>query len=284
MTNYIYYLAQLVAITLVAVATNAIGFAGYVSPPRFELTAKPGQVISNVLEIGNDDLRPSSFKVYSADWSLDATGAVVFDESAPAASSCRPWLRLERRQLKLAARGKRKLRFEVHVPADTKPVLCRFALMIEGDDDAATDVKFGNIQLPVAGRIGIVAYVAVGDVKPNLEILSIVSQTYQSRFVPVATVRNTGTSHGRLEGTLEGKDATGQSIDFSVATLPILPGETRLVPIWPNEDSKGKLPIVNYPLTLSGVIEWVGGKYNVQTKLAAPIAPVTPTAPAAKSP
>jgi fimbrial chaperone protein len=163
-------------------------------------------------------------------------------------------------------------------------MLCRFALMIDDDNDAATDVKLGNIQLPVAGRIGVVVYVAVGDVKANLEILSIASQTYQSRFIPVATVRNTGTLHGRLEGTLEGKDTTGQSIDFSVATLPILPGETRLVPIWPNEDSKGKPPIVNYPLTLSGVIEWAGGKYNVQTKLAAPIVPITPIAAAAKSP
>jgi len=271
MTNYFYCALQrlqLVALALICAATNAYGFGGYVSPSRFELAGKPGQVISNVLEIGNDELSAASYKIYSADWTLDASGAVLFDESAPTAASCRPWLRLERRQLKLGARGTRKLRFEVHIPADTKPMLCRFALMIDDDTDGATDVKIGNIQLPVAGRIGVVVYVAVGDVKANIEIQSIASETYQSRFMPVATVRNSGTLHARLEGTLEGRDATGQSIDFAVATLPILPGETRKLPIWPNEDSKGKPPTVNYPLRLSGVIEWLGGKFKVDTTLA----------------
>lgn len=265
-------LLQLI-VTLFSLSAPAWGFSAYVSPARHELNAKPGQVIANIIDIGNDDIRPANYRLYSADWSIDASGGAQFSDADPLPTSCRPWLRLERRQLKLSARGSRKVRFEVHVPADAKPTLCRFAVMIEDDAPASADVKFSNIELPVAGRIGVIVYVAVGDIRPQLDIVQITGDIYQSRPTPVILVRNSGTAHGRLEGTLEGRDDAGRVIDFSVATLPILPGETRRIPIWPNDDANGKSVETPFPLTLSGRIEWQGGKREINQRIDAPVIP-----------
>ena len=278
-THFSTYIASLLLliVTLLSLSAPVWGFSVYVSPPRHELSAKPGQVVANIIEIGNDDIRPGNYRLYSADWSLDAGGGAVFNDAEPPPTSCRPWLRLERRQLKLSARGSRKIRFEVHVPADTKPTLCRFAIMIEDDAPASADVKVGNIELPIAGRIGIIVYVAVGDIKPALDIVQISGEMYQSRATPVIQVRNTGAAHGRLEGSLEGRDDTGRVIDFSVATLAILPGETRRIPIWANDDASGKAVEVRFPLTLTGRIDWQGGKYEVNQRIEAPAVPTSQT-------
>ena len=50
-------------------------------------------------------------------------------------------------------------------------------------------------------------------------------------------VENTGTAHGRLSAFLSGTDAAGKKREFSPATLPILPGETRRIAL--NVDDGG---------------------------------------------
>jgi len=64
---------------------------------------------------------------------------------------------------------------------------------------------------------------------------------------------------------LEGTDAAGKRVEFSVSTFPILAGETRAIPIWPADEPGpgGKPPVWSPPLRLKGDIEWPGGKYRV---------------------
>jgi hypothetical protein len=52
-------------------------------------------------------------------------------------------------------------------------------------------------------------------------------------------------------------------LEFTVSPFPILPGETRNVAIWPQEEENGKTPAFAYPLRLRGNIEWAGGKQAV---------------------
>ena len=42
-----------------------------VSPPRFELTAKPGETQRQVVEIMNADVQPATYRMRTADWTLD---------------------------------------------------------------------------------------------------------------------------------------------------------------------------------------------------------------------
>lgn len=255
------------ALAALAVSSDVASFAGLVSPPRFELRAKPGQVLHQVLEIGNDASTPDEFAVSTSDWRLNEKGGVEF-EAPLQAGSCRPWVRIERRTVSMQPRGVRKFRFEVHVPADAPAQECRFAIMVEKAAPTAPPVSAGNIQFPLEGRIGVIVYVAVGEVAPKLELRGVGMHEFNGRLTPSATFHNSGKSHGRPEGVLEGRDAAGKSYEFVVSPFPILPGETRAVALWPQQGPDKKAPELVYPLRLRGTIEWDGGKQEIDSTLA----------------
>lgn len=247
-------------------ASDAASFAGLVSPPRFELKAKAGEVLKEVLEIGNDTSVADEFAVSTADWTLNAKGGVEFREALDAAS-CRPWVRIERRTVAMQPRSVRKYRFEIHVPDGAPAQECRFAIMVEKAAESLPDITAGNIQFPLSGRIGVIVYVQVGEVAPKLELREVGLKEFNGRLTPAATFYNSGKSHGRPEGVLEGKDASGKSFEFVVSPFPILPGETRSVALWAQEGPDKKAPVIAYPLRLRGTIEWDGGKQSIDSTL-----------------
>ena len=46
----------------------AQGFAALVSPPRFELAARPGKILRSVVEVSNRSTAPARYLVHTADW------------------------------------------------------------------------------------------------------------------------------------------------------------------------------------------------------------------------
>ncbi|MFO1322832.1 MAG: hypothetical protein U1F15_02105 [Burkholderiales bacterium] len=247
----------------VAAPAGAQQFAAMVSPPRFELTGKPGQAQRQVVEISNGDVSPATYRVRTADWTLDASGVVkLSDELAP--DSCRPWVAVERREITIPAGGRYRFRFEISPPADATGE-CRFALLVEG---GAATVKAGeNISIPVNARIGVVVYMTLGDAAPELAIVRSEVAEREGRQVPLIHVRNTGRAHGRLEGFLEGTDAAGRRIDFMPNGLPILPGETREIVLNVASEADPR-PTVTFPITIRGNLEWSGKSTPFEARFA----------------
>lgn len=234
---------------------HAQGFAAMISPPRFELTVKPGEKIRQVLEITNASSQASKYFVKSADWTLDKTGGVTFDESLPA-GSCRPWVGIEKREITVSGGAKYRYRFEIAVPADAAAGECRFALLVEGEPQTVTAVN--GPAIPMSGRIGIIVYVKVGNATPQLDITSAQVGMLNGDPTPMLQVKNTGNAHGRLDGFLSGTDAGGKKLEFTVATLPILPGETRAISLTVTR-GEGEAPVkIAYPITIRGNLEWTG--------------------------
>jgi len=255
------------AAALLASFPAAAQFAAFVLPARFELKAKPGDKLAEVMEIGNDETAPQDYRIRTADWTLRPDGAVDFRSDTLAAGSCRPWVAIERQVVKLSGKAKRRYRFEVQVPPDAPEGLCRFALLIESADDASSVAPRGSIELPIQGRIGVILYVRVGNIAPDLKLERLDLVNVNGKPTPVAFFRNNGRAHGRPEGTLTGTDAKGRNFDFTVAPMPILPGEARGVPIWPQDEPDGKPADVTFPVRLRGTVEWEGGKQPVDAAL-----------------
>ena len=85
--------------------------------------------------------------------------------------------------------------------------------MIEGDDQVVQSQSGPSV--PVAGRVGVIFYVAVGDVAPVLDITAAgTREIVNGARLPILKVRNTGNAHGRLSGFLSGTDARGQELEF----------------------------------------------------------------------
>ena len=234
----------------------AQGFAALVSPPRFELAAKPGERLRDVMEITNASAQSARFRVKTADWTLDDNAAVQFDDGLKP-GSCRPWVALESRQITVTPGGKYRFRFEVAPPVDAPAGECRFAILIEGDEQNVQTP--GGPAFPISGRLGVIVYVALGAAAPDLEVVGARVAPVNAEDVPVMMVKNTGNAHGRLAGFLSGTDAAGNKVEFTPATLPILPGETRAISLVPYRERDEPVKIA-YPITVRGKLEWGDSK------------------------
>jgi hypothetical protein len=240
------------ALLLALPSLQVQAFSALVSPPRVELKVKPGQTVREVVEINHTARSPGKYRVYTNDWTFGADYSVQFSE-ALAPNSCRPWVALERREVSLPPQGKVRYRFEVAVPADTQPRECSFGLMVEGEEQRVNSSS--ALAVPVSGRIGVIVYVQIGEVAPQLNIEAAPGAIIDGQKVPMVSVRNTGNAHGRLAGFFTGTDAKGQKLEFTPSTLPVLAGETRLLPLTPSLPG-GNAAAIQFPVNVDGAFEW----------------------------
>jgi hypothetical protein len=260
--------ALTLAATLLAAWTGtaaAQGFAVAVSPPRFELAVKPGTTLRQVIEIENPNLQAIKLRMRSADWTFAADATVNYVDALQP-GSCRPWVAIEAREFSVPAASKFRYRFEITPPAGAAPGECRFALLLEGDDQAT---RAGPISFPVSGRIGIIVYAIVGDAQPQLEVVGAEVTSVNGTPLPVLRVRNSGNAHGRLAGFLSGTDAGGRRLEFEPMTLPILPGETRAIALNASSGRDEAIRIA-YPITIRGDLEWGSNRKTPLDKTFAP--------------
>lgn len=243
---------------LIAPCAAASEFALAVSPPRFELELKPGERSRQIMEITNASAASTTFGIKTADWRLGMDNSVTFlDEVQP--GSCRQWVAIERRELTIAGGRPYRFRYEVSVPPDAKPGQCRFAIMLEGQEQI-TRMESGP-PIPFSARLGVVVYVTIGDAAPALSVAGSGVQTVNGKPTPVLQIRNSGTAHGRVTGFLSGTDASNTSLEFSPANTPILPGETRTIPLSAtrpgDQDTAAQ---IRFPVTVRGKLEWGKGQ------------------------
>ena len=231
---------------------QAQGFAALVSPPRFELTARPGKTVRSVIEISNRSTAPARYLIHTADWTFSSDFSVNFHDDLQA-GSCRPWAAIERPEVEVPGGGTLRYRFEVAVPADAPAGECRFAVMIEGAEPSIARSR--GLDMPVTGRIGVIVYLTIGDAAPVLEIFGPDITPLNGQRIPTLRVHNSGTAHGRMTGFLTGKDAKGITYDFTPSDFPILPHEEREVFLTPSTATDDH-PTLTFPVTVKGTLEW----------------------------
>lgn len=227
------------------------GFSGGVTPSRFELMSKPGNVVRKSVKIYNLGLRPAEYIVRTADWSYSPEGQISFyDELAN--DSCREWVALERHKISVVPdpQRPRNFRFEITVPENAPAQECRFALMLEGSE-SGYETRFGDgsVTMPIGGRIAVIVYLGIGDVQPEIAVGQLSARTVNKKVLPVVEVRNTGPAHGRLDADLVAQTGNGKPVPLSIATSPIMPGQTRHLALTPDPGYE-----LSYPLTVKGKI------------------------------
>lgn len=256
------------AASFVAAGAMAASFEIAASPSRFELSGKSNSRIGQTLDIHNVGNIATEVSVRTLDWTYSVDGAVGFvDELLP--GSCRPWVTIERKIVRIAARSKAAFRFQVQVPPDAARSECRFMLAIEGVEPAfKAQVEGGNasLSLPVTGRLAIAVYVGVNGAEPKLELGQLAVQNIKGKRSPIVTVTNKGDAHGRLEGSLEAVDSKGQQFELVPDGSPIMPGQTRDLPlVIRSETSKADIE-PGYPIKSSGTLDWELGSFKINAE------------------
>ncbi|WP_372656996.1 hypothetical protein [Hydrogenophaga sp.] len=255
--------APLLALLMACCATSAQadGFAAYISPPRFEIQAVAGQTLREVVEIQHVGREKGNYRIYTNDWVFNPDNSVTFSD-ALAPDSCRPWVAIERRELAIEPGARYRYRFEITPPPDTPPRECRFAIMVEGLETAKVA---GQLNFPVGGRIGVIVYATLGSAAPRLELAATRVTAVNGQTTAVIDIRNTGNAHGRIEGFVNGTDASGQDFELAPADLPIMPGETRSLSLSPVVTEGQTAPTVRFPLRVKGALEWGKNRLPLDT-------------------
>ena len=265
-------LCSLSTLTLAAVLSPVLAHAGAfdvgVSPSRFEISAKSSGRLGQTLEIFNQDGQPTELSVRTLDWEYSEKGELkFFDELRP--GSCRPWFTLERKTVRIDARSKASFRFQIDVPADAGVTECRVMLAIEGVKPAyQAMVQSGgaSLALPVNGRVAVAVYVSINGAQPVLSMSHTSTLQKDQESLASVTVTNTGTAHGRLDGALDAKDASGLSFELVPDGTPILPGQTRNIMLKPRALSGTSEPKVTLPVKANGTLDWENGSFKINAE------------------
>ena len=258
-----------IAAAVPAPATAAFEVA--VAPSRIQLSGSSGERIGRSLEIQNVGAATTEVALRTIDWRYAEDGGITYhDELLP--GSCRPWVTLERRSIRIEARGKRTLRFQIDVPAGAGRHECRFMLAVEGVEPAFRAALGGgggaNLALPITGRIAVAVYVDIGGAAPRLEMTGVkVGTDATGRRTAALTVRNTGDAHGRLGGSLDATDATGRAFDWVPEGTPVMPGQTRDLALVPRGGEDGR-PVAApvFPVRTRGAVDWEDGSFTVEAE------------------
>jgi len=264
----VYILSAIAFTATIMISGNVLGatFAARVSPPNFELKAKPGEVVRKIITIENADVETAIYQIRTADWHMNADGGVsIHPADEPLAlKSCRPWTRIERKKLKLQAKKVKRYRFEVHVPENAESGECQFAIVISPAPETLDAMEFGNLRVPIMGAIAVIVYVAVGDAEPVLEYRG-AHLKKDKEVVPIIQFFNKGNAHARPFGSIQAIDANNRKADLMVSPFPILPGRVTDIKLTNNPEISGVETIGELvpPLLLKGLIEWEGGKHKL---------------------
>lgn len=251
-------------------AAQAAPFEIAMSPSRLEIDAKAGERVGRSLDIYNVGGTPTAVSVRTLDWTYSETGNISYlDALQP--GSCRPWLTLERKSVTVAPRSKGAFRIQIDVPPDAPRGECRVMLAFEGIEPAyqAAIASGGmNLNLPVNGRIAVAVYVMVDGAAPELTMGQIAMKEVNGQKTAVLNVTNAGDAHGRLEGSLDAKDATGAAFEMIPETTPIMPGQTRALPLSVKADSVPKgMTAPKFPVRISGTLDWERGAFKIDAEL-----------------
>lgn len=263
------FLFATLALVLGAATASAAPFEIAVSPSRFEFGAKSGARIGQSLSLQNVGTTATEVSLRTIDWRYSSEGDVAyFDALQP--GSCRPWVTLERKTLKVPGRGKATFRFQIDPPADAPRGECRFMLAIEGVEpayQAAVGQAGASLAIPVTGRIAVAVYVMLNGAQPQLTLGPMGTKDVRGQRTPFLTVINTGDAHGRIEGSLDAKDASGTAFELVPDGTPVMPGQTRTVSLIARGDGDGKPVTPVFPVKAHGTLDWEKGGFKVNAEL-----------------
>ncbi|AZI44465.1 hypothetical protein EHF33_16245 (plasmid) [Deinococcus psychrotolerans] len=216
---------------LLAAPISAQGTVG-VDPVARLFTAKPGDSITQDLNIYNPNADPASLRVavYLSDMDISETGETKYLSAGTLPESLKNWMTFSPTSLDLGGQQTQNVRYTVQVPKDAAPGTHWIMLMLEGQDAAPVPGKtLASFRLRVAHTV----YVNVEPIKRSGEISGIFDQVPQTADRPYTIgvqYRNTGNAVSGVQGRVELRDAGGERI----ATLPLnldvaLPNHTLLL-------------------------------------------------------
>ena len=222
------------------VFAQAVGIT--ISPLTFELTANPGDTLSNTIKIYNPTDSAISIKMETEDFHpIGETGQVVVEPEVEMTYSLKRWVKTEPTEFTLEPRESKFVDFEISVPENAEPggkygsVLASTTGVIGREITGAA----------VAQKVGALLLLTVaGEVKEELIIKEFLAPAFLEYGPVPFTIRfeNKGTVHLRPRGFVTITNWWGKKVaDVEFSQLNVIPGAIRKIETsWQNKWLFGK--------------------------------------------
>ena len=234
----------LAIITLVALVLFVPGAADAtsLSPLTFEISANPGETITNYVTVYNNDGYKTSYFVSAEDFApVGEEGNVVIEEDAPAAISAKKWLTFEPNTVEMSPGESKDIKFTLNVPLDAEPGGKYTSILVS----TAPNASDGGGAVAIASKVASLLLIRVaGAVSEKISVQSFEApEMLESGPVALALrLKNEGSVHLKPAGFVFIKNWLGSETDkLPLPQHRIIPSTTRLVNItWPTKWLFGK--------------------------------------------
>lgn len=199
-----------------------------VSPLTFDITANPGEIVSNSLTIRNAGNAPVFITMEVEDFTtIGETGKVLVEELEDESYSLKRWITLNPKNFTLAPGERKYINFTIHVPTDGEPG-GHYGTILAGASGAVAGTG-----LSVAQKAGALILLSVaGEVREEMNIREFSAPSF-SEYGPIPfTMRfeNLGTVHIKPQGFVSITDIFDKKIiDIPFPQHNILPGRIRSI-------------------------------------------------------
>ncbi|MDI6845531.1 MAG: hypothetical protein QME28_05265 [Candidatus Saccharicenans sp.] len=208
-----------------------------ITPIRFELKARPGSQVTEVIYVRNNSSKPIRIKVYAENWFLGEDGSRNFIGNRPALYSVREWVRVNPFDFRLQPEEVKSVRFTVSVPAEAAPGGYHLAVSFEQVPDAPAGGRLG--QVAFTGKIVAAVYVTIGKPEIQGQLEDLVFESSQGQQLIKLKITNSGRYHFRLKGEVVVKNAEGKRVvRLEIPDEPVLPESRRWLELRLQENLK----------------------------------------------
>jgi hypothetical protein len=214
-----------------------------VTPPRFELFANPGDVLTEKVKIRNESSSELTYQVEVEDFSAkgdDGSVDFVDPEVSRESFSLARWVTVEPSRFTIPAAQERILTFNIRVPRTAEPGGKYASVLIKRSSEAAPGIA------AVESRIGSLVLLRVsGNVKEDIKLESFRPENAFQQYGPVVfnmRYKNDGNVHVAPTGTLVITNMFGRKVkEIPLRGTSILPEASRVIKAdWEEKNMVGR--------------------------------------------
>lgn len=216
----------LIALTHLSYAQESAGFS--ISPPSFEITANPGDVIKNVVKVTNITTNPISLETQTKDFvAIGNEGAVeLLDENS--SFSLASWISYKFDNITLQPKQTALVEYQIHVPKNAEPGGKFASLLFRSVPTKSADVTGATL----AQEIGSLVLLRItGNAKEYAKITEFLSDKSIYEYGPIEfnlIIKNEGSVHVRPKTNVTINNAFGRKVaTISLGEKNVLPSAER---------------------------------------------------------
>lgn len=199
-----------------------------VEPPSALVNAKPGQVVTLNIKVGNPRKEPTKVRISMGDWKFNQAGNISYQAVGTVPESSSAWTTLSASEIDLPGNSIETVRYTVKVPPDAKSGT-HWGMIFFGGDISKPQPGMAGTSMSM--RVAHTFYVNVGEITRSGKIAGIFSKLPTDPSLPVQVAvqyQNTGNAAQNVGGKFEIRDSSGKAVISGVFEVnTVLPGTAR---------------------------------------------------------